>query len=153
MRSATYKLGIALLVCAAAICLVLHIATFFAILSPAWVMPAIFLVAGAVLCAHATKTKPRLALSTDPFSLLGWVLLVYAVATFVYFYRTTGGASRVTIIDGQYVSEYQGRVIRTISEAEYTMFPNLWTRVMSAWVAMAAVFSMRYFPLSDDTEQ
>ena len=153
MRGATDRLGIALLVCAAATCLVLHIATFLTILSPIWVIPAVFLLAGAVLCANATKAKPHLALSADAFSLVGWGLLVYAVATFIYFYRTTGGASNVAIIDGQYVSQYQSRVIRTISEAEYKMFPNLWTRVMSAWVAMAAVFCTRSFPLRGRTER
>jgi hypothetical protein len=153
MRSAPHRRGIALLICTVAICLVLHIATFITILSPAWVVPAVLLLAGAVLCANATNAKARSALSTDTLALAGWGLLVYAVATFIHFYRTTGGASSVGIIDGQYVSEYQGRVIRTISAAEYTMFPNLWTRVMSAWVAMAAVFCTGSFPLGARSER
>ncbi len=78
--------------------------------------------------------------------MVGFMLLVYAVLTFVYFYRTTGGASSVTIVDGQYVSMSKSRIIRTITEHEYRMFPNLWTRVMSAWIGMMAVFGLMYFP-------
>jgi hypothetical protein len=105
----------------------LHVVAFLTTLSPTWVIPAVFLLAGAVLCTNTTKARLRLALSAGTFSLVGWGLLVYAVTTFIYFYRTTGGASGVAIIDGQYVSEYQGRFIRTISEVEYKMFPNPWT--------------------------
>jgi len=48
--------------------------------------------------------------------------------------------SSVAVVDGRYVSMYKEHVIRNISEQEYRMFPNLWTRVMSAWMAMMAVF-------------
>ena len=86
-------------------------------------------------------------LRSDKVALLGWVLLVYAVLTFVYFYRTTGGASSVGIVDGQYVSKYKDHVIRVITYDEYRMFPNLWTRVMSAWIGMMAVFCSKSFTL------
>jgi len=109
-----------------------------------------FLVAGAVLCSKAVESRPRLvrvALHRDKVALLGLVLLVYAVLTFVYFYKTTGGASSVDIVDGQYVSKYTDHVIKAISEGEYRMFPNLWTRVMSAWIGMMTVFCGRSFAL------
>jgi len=53
----------------------------------------------------------------------------------------------VAIVDGQYVSKYKDQVIRVITKNEYRMFPNLWTRVMSAWIAMMAVFCARSFTL------
>ena len=134
------KLGLVLSLGIVITCVTVHIATFFTVLSLTWVLPSFVLLVGALLCVRAVHPKPRLGLSGDPFALTGWVLLVYAILTFVYFYRTTGGASSVGIVDGQYVSEYQGRIIRNITEAEYKMFPNLWTRVMTAWICMIGLF-------------
>ncbi len=83
----------------------------------------------------------------DKVALLGWVLLIYGVLTFIYFYKMTGGATSVNIVNGQYVSMSKDHVIRPISEEEYRMIPNLWTRVMSAWIGMMAVFCTRSFEL------
>jgi hypothetical protein len=84
------------------------------------------------------------------WGLLTGALLAYAVLTFVYDYRATGGASSVEMADGQYVAKYKDRVIRTISEYAYRMFPNLWTRVMSAWIGIGAVFCLIGFaPIRD----
>jgi hypothetical protein len=140
-------LGLALCVGAAAICLLLHLATFLTIISLVWIVPPFVLVAGAVLCSRAVEPRLRFALRTDKFAIVGWALLIYAILTFVYFYKTTGGASSVGIVDGQYVSKYKDQVIRVISYNEYRMFPNLWTRVMSAWIGMMAVFCSKSFAL------
>ena len=147
MRGALNGLGFALCVGAAAMCLVLHVAAFLTIVSPVWIVPPFLLVAGAVLCSKAIEPRPRLALRADKVALLGCVLLIYAVITFVYFYKTTGGASSVGFVDGQYVSKYKDHIIRVITESEYRMFPNLWTRVMSAWIGMMAVFGAKSFAL------
>jgi hypothetical protein len=143
MRRVLNGLGFALCLGAIAICLILHVATFLTIVSLLWI--AFLLVAGAILCSRAIELRPRFALPADKTALFGWALLVYAVLSFVYFYRTTGGASSVGIVDGQYVSMYKDQVIRVITVAEYRMFPNLWTRVMSAWIGMMAVFCSRSF--------
>jgi hypothetical protein len=62
--------------------------------------------------------------------------------TRIYFYRTTDGASSVSVVNGQYVSKYKDHILRIITEQEYRMFPNLWARVMSAWIGMTAVFGI-----------
>ena len=145
MRSTLNKLGLVLCVGAATICLVLHIATFLEIASFIWIIPPFLLVAGAVLCSRAVDPRPRFALRFDKISVLGWILLVYALCTFVYDYKVTGGATSVAVVDGQYVSKYKDHVIRLITADEYRMFPNLWIRVMSAWIAMMAVFCAASF--------
>jgi hypothetical protein len=147
MRRALDALGFALCGGAAAICLVLHVATFLTIVSLIWIILPFLLVAAAVLCSKAVDPRPRFALHFDKVALFSWVLLIYAVCTFIYDYKTTGGATSVAVVDGQYVSKYKDRVIRIITEDEYKMFPNLWTRVMSAWIAMMAVFCAKSFTL------
>ena len=147
MRRVLDKLGFTLCISAAAICFVLHVATFLTIVSLLWIIPPFFLVAGAVLCSKAVDPRSQFALRFDKVTIFGWVLLIYAICTFIYFYKTTGGSSSVDVVDGQYVSKYKDHVIRTITESEYKMFPNLWTRVMSAWIAMMAVFCAKSFSL------
>jgi hypothetical protein len=147
MRRALDRLGLALCVAAGAICLVLHVGSFLTIVSLIWIILPFVLLAGAILCNKAVYPKPRFALRFDKVAQLGWVLLIYAICTFIYFYRTTGGATSVAIVDGHYVSMCRDHVIRTITEHEYRMFPNLWTRVMSAWIAMMAVFCATSFTL------
>jgi uncharacterized membrane protein HdeD (DUF308 family) len=119
---------------------------FVAMVPLVWVLPSFALVFGAVLCAQAIKSERPLKPPARNWTVVGFALFVYAVLTFVYFYRTTGGASSVTIVDGQYVSMYKSRIIRIITEHEYRMFPNLWTRVMSAWIGMMAVFILMQLP-------
>jgi hypothetical protein len=145
MRGALDKLGFALCALALAVCIVLHIGTFLGIISLILVIPPFFLIAGAILCSRAVEPRLRFPLRRDKVSLVGFGLFVYSILLFVYFYKTTGGASSVSIADGQYVSMYKDHVIRTITEQEYRMFPNLWTRVMSAWMAMMAVFCSKSF--------
>jgi hypothetical protein len=108
-------------------------------------IPPFFLVFGTVLCSRAVEPRLRLPLRTDKVSLVGLGLLVYAILLFVYFYKTTGGASSVAVVEGQYVSMYKDHVIRAITEEEYRMFPNLWTRSMSAFMGMGAVFCSKSF--------
>lgn len=107
--------------------------------------------AGAVLCAKTVESDLRFRRPSGTLGWLGIALLAYAVLTFVYSYRTTGGASSVDIVNGQYVSMYTDRILRTITEREYRLFPNLWVRVMSAWMAMMAVFALTQFPPTDKT--
>jgi hypothetical protein len=145
VRGTLDKVGFALAVLALAVCIVLHVGSFLGIVSPMWLIPPFFGLAGAVLCSRAVEPRLRLPLRTDKVSLVGFGLLAYAILLFVYFYKTTGGASSVAVVDGQYVSKYKDHVIRTITEQEYRMFPNLWTRVMSAWMGMMAVFCSKSF--------
>jgi hypothetical protein len=79
---------------------------------------------------------------TGKTAVVGWVLLVYAVLLFVHFYRSSGGASSVGIVEGQFVYMYKSAVIRPISEEEYNMFPTQVARIMSAWIGMMATFCL-----------
>jgi hypothetical protein len=88
-----------------------------------WLLAPFFLTVGAALCAKAVESDVGFQ---SPSGILGWLglaLLVYAVLIFIYFYRTTGGASSVDIVNGEYVSMYKTRILRTITEREYRMFP------------------------------
>ena len=147
IRSGLDKLGLVLCVAAVATCLAVHVGSFLTIVSLIWIVPPFLLVAGAVLCSRVVDPRPRFSMGSDKVAIIGWILLAYAICCFVYDYKTTGGATSVAILDGQYVSKYKDQVIRVISLNEYRMFPNLWTRVMSAWVAMMAVFCARSFTL------
>jgi hypothetical protein len=147
MRTVLDKLGVGLCVAALAMCLVLHLATFLTVVSLIWIIVPFVLVAGAVLCSRVVDPKPRFGLPSDRVAMLGCVLLIYAVGCFVFDYKTTGGATSVATVDGQRVSMYKDHVITVLTEDEYRMFPNLWTRVMSAWIAMMAVFCVRSFSL------
>jgi hypothetical protein len=144
MRSMLHQIGFALCIGTTAICAVLHVATFLTIVPLNWIVLPVFLILGAVICARRVALLSRFSLHRK-LTPLGCALIVYAVLTFGYFYQTTGGASSVGIVDGQYVSKYQGRVIRIVTEREYKCFPNLWTRVMSAWIGMTAVFCLSAF--------
>jgi hypothetical protein len=99
---------------------------------------------GAVLCIKAVEDIRRSRQFSIRGGLLAGGLVLYAVLTFVYFYRTTGGASSVEVLDGHYVSMYKDHVIRTITAEEYAMFPNLWVRVMTAWIVVAATIGVQH---------
>jgi membrane protein implicated in regulation of membrane protease activity len=146
VQSSLGRLGLTLCTAAAGLCGSLHLATFVTIVAFLWLLPAFFLLFSAVLCAKGVESDARLRRPSGILAWLGVVLLVYAVLTFVYFYRTTGGASSVSIVNGEYVSMYKGQILRTITEQEYRMFPNLWVRVMTAWMAMMAVAGLAQFP-------
>src|SRR5215469_4242323 len=145
MRDILDKLGFALCLLALAICIVVHVGSLVGFVSLIWVIPPFILLAGAVLCSRVVQPRLRLPLRIDTVSLVGFGLLAYSILLFIYFYKTTGGASSVAVVDGRYVSMNKGHVIRNITEQEYRMFPNLWTRVMSAWLAMMAVFGSKSF--------
>lgn len=143
------KLGLALSIMGGAVCAVLHLATFVTIVPFVWILIPFAFLFGSVLCAQAFKTRLRYQRRTGKWTRLGLVILAYAVLMFIYVYRTTGGASSVSIVDGKYVAMYKDQIIRTITESEYRMFPNLWMRVMSAWIGMMAVFSLTQFLSTD----
>jgi len=142
---AVNRLGLALSLGTITTCLFLHAGTFLAIVPPMWLLlPCIFFF-GSVLCDLPTRRMPRPPHRTDWVAMLGFALLLYAVLTFIYVYRATGGATSVCTVDGHYFSKYKNHIIRAISESEYQLFPNLWTRAMSVWIGMIAVFSARSF--------
>jgi hypothetical protein len=136
------RVGFAFIIAAAGISILLHIATFVTAVPPVWLLPSFGLVFGGVACSKPAGGHPPLVLPSPRTGLLSIVLFAYAALTFVYVYRMTGGATSVKILDGQYVSMYQDRVISTISEHEYRWFPSLWTRVMSAWLGMVALLGL-----------
>lgn len=78
--------------------------------------------------------------------------MAYAILLFIHFYRSSGGASSVGIVAGQYVYRDKSMVIRPISEAEYEMFPTLVVRVMSVWLTAIAMFCMSSFINSRNDE-
>lgn len=133
-------LGFALCVIAAAICALLHVATFVFLIPPVWALIPFPLMLGAILAAKAAGSRPVFAVPTmrRDWGLLTLAVFVYAVLTFVYVHRSTGGASSVSELDGQYVAKYKNQVIGFITAKEYRMFPNLWTRMLSAWIGMMA---------------
>jgi hypothetical protein len=142
------SLGFTLSIAAAAVCAALHVATFVVGVPGLLIPPPFFLLFGAIICARATQPFTglsnwyRASVPTGNYAILGWILLGYSVVNFVYLYRSTGGASSVGIVDGQYVSMYKDHIIQTITEREYKMFPTLVVRVMSSWLAMMAVFCL-----------
>jgi hypothetical protein len=79
---------------------------------------------------------------TGKTALAGCVLLVYAILLFVHFYRSSGGASSVGIVEGQYVYLSKSTVVRPISEEEYKMFPTQVAKIMTAWIGMMATFCL-----------
>jgi hypothetical protein len=145
------NLGFSLSITAGAVCAVLHVATFVAVVPGLLLLPPFFLLFGAIICARATQPFTglsnwyRASVPTGNYAILGWILLGYSVVNFVYVYGTTGGASSVGIVDGQYVSLYKDHIIQTITEHEYKMFPTLVVRVMSSWLAMMVVFCLSSF--------
>jgi hypothetical protein len=107
------------------------------------------LLMGAILCARAAQgwslsvfRHTRLSVPTGKTALAGCVLLVYAILLFVHFYRSSGGASSVGIVEGQCVYLSKSTVIRPISEEEYKMFPTQVARIMTAWIGMMATFCL-----------
>lgn len=151
MRYFLGRLGLALGIVGGAISLFLHIATFVTMIPLPWILVPFAIMFVAVACGQAVKSGRCYQKPTRNWNLLGFAVFGYAVLTFVYFYRTTGGASSVSIVGGQYVAMYKDQVIRTITENEYRMFPNLWSRVMSAWIGMMALFYLIQSPSMSDS--
>jgi len=144
------KLGFAFSITGAAIGLFLHVAMFFTTIPLPWILVPFALLFAAVGCGQAVKAGRRYQKPARNWKLFGYAALGYAVLTFVYFYRTMGGASGVSIVDGRYVSMYQDRILSTITETQYRMFPILLSRVMSAWIGMTAFFYLTQSPAMGD---
>jgi len=53
-----------------------------------------------IICANTVRPKRGSRWFTDNFVYAGCALLVYATFTFVYVYKTTGGATGVEIVSG-----------------------------------------------------
>jgi hypothetical protein len=139
------RLGLAFSVLTIASCLALHAGTFLTIVPPVWLLfPGVFFL-GIVVCEMPTRRTPSASHRTDWATILGIALLAYAVLTFIYVYRVTGGATSVSLVEGHYFSKYKEQIIRAISASEFQLFPSLWTRAMSAWLGTIAVFSARRF--------
>jgi len=137
-RGALNYFGLLLGVGAVGVCTSLHVATFFTILPPMWILPAFILSAGSIACSNAVQSRKLFVVPSRKSQILACVMVCYAAFTFIYFYKVTEGASGVAIIDGEYVYQYKSKAIRAITKDEYRMFPNLWTRVMTAWFGMIA---------------
>jgi hypothetical protein len=125
-----------------AICAALHLATFVIDISFLWVLPAAFFVGLGIICSKLTPRGRSLQLPLDAIQILGFILLAYSIILFIYDYKTTGGANGVAVVDGQCVALNKSTVIRSLTDYECNHFPSLWTRVMSAWIAMMACFGL-----------
>ena len=122
-----------LAIAACSVCLVLHLTTFVTVVPVFWLMIPFGLTAGVVICSEAAGIQRKNALiSAHGMGLVNALLLVYAVLTYACVLWTNGWTSNVSVLNGQYVAMYHGRVTRTITAHEYGMFPTLWTRAMSA---------------------
>jgi hypothetical protein len=145
-------LGKILCLSTVASCALLHAATFLMVVPGLLILVPFFLLMGAILCARVTQgwslsvyRRSRPFFPRGRTAIAGWFLLVYAVLLFIHFYRNSGGASGVGIIDGQYVYMSKDTVLRPISEEEYKMFPTEVARIMSAWMGMMATFCLSSF--------
>jgi hypothetical protein len=145
MRQFARRLGYALSLAGGMICAVLHLATFVTIVPLVFSVLPFIPLAGAAVSGQVVKSEWVRATPDRNWKLSCLALFTYAAMTFVYWYYITEGASSVDIVDGHYVSMYKGAIIRTITEQEYRMFPNLWVRVMSAGMGtMAAAYMMQF---------
>ena len=145
------RLGFTLSASAAVVCAVLHAATFVTVVPGFLIIPPFFLFFAAIVCLRATQPftfsgSYSIPAPSGKYLVLGLILLAYSLACFVYFFRTMGDVTSVGIVDGQYVSMHKDHVIHTITEHQYRMFPIFVVRMMSAWIAMIAVFSLSSFP-------
>lgn len=140
-RHSIKRAGLLLGTITVAYCLALHIATFFTVVSFVWLLPTFASIGISIVLSKAVPQEHPESFPYYKVQWLGLALLAYSLLLFAYDLKRTGGASGVEVIDGQYFSEYRGKIIRQISEYEYLFFPNLWARVMSAWMGMMAVFA------------
>ena len=100
-------MGKALCLAAVIVSALLHAATFLTVVPRLLILVPFFLMVGAVLCARVVQGWKLSDYRRAPFptptgktAVVGWVLLVYAVLVFVYFYKSSGGASSVGIVEG-----------------------------------------------------
>jgi len=100
-----------------------------------------------VLYCISPHSELRFKRPSRSWVIFGFALLAYAVLLFVYDYGATGGATSAAFTNGRYVYMYKSQIMRTITEHEYTMFPNRVTRLMSAWTGMMAAFTAQAAPV------
>jgi len=143
------RIGSTLCIATAITCALLHAATFLTVVPALLILLPFFLMMGAILCARAAQgwsvsayRRTRSSMPKGKTAGLGWILLVYAVLLFVHFYRTSGGATSVGTVQGQYVYMNKSSVIRPISEREYIMFGTQIDRIMTVWIGMMAIFCL-----------
>ena len=72
-------------------------------------------------------------------------MLLYFLITFAWVLHITGGATSANIRDGRYAYMYKDRIIRTITEREYMIYPNLISRMMSALTGSVSVAALAGF--------
>jgi hypothetical protein len=113
--------------------------------------PLLLLIFGAIWCTKASESAPRAFRPSGATLVLGMALLLYAVLTFVYFYRTTGGAFNVEAVTGHFFAGSKN-ADRPITEYEYRISPNLWTRAMTAWSGTIAVMGLIDSPAASRRE-
>jgi hypothetical protein len=129
-------------------CASLHLATFVTTVPGLLIIVPFFLMVGAMLCARISlgwrlsELWRRAQIPKGYSATAGWILLIYSVLLFTHFYRSSGGATSVGIVAGQYVYLSKETVIRPISETEYKMFPTHIARIMSTWLGMLATFCL-----------
>jgi hypothetical protein len=136
------NLGIAFGFAAVFVCAVLHVASFLMVLPRLSILVPVPFLAGAILCASPPIGWRNPPAARSAATVLGWILLIYAVLLFVLLHKTTGGATNVEIVHGQYAYMSKDIVIRPITEVEYKMFPTRVTRLVSAWMGMMATFCL-----------
>ena len=145
-----YRIGLASSIAAVATCAAVHVATFVTIVPPAWGLALVAVMIGVLVFSNAVDSQ-------RPFKKIPrrWLphlcaLTVYAIGWFMYYYRVTGGSTGESFLNGQYVAMNGDRVLRVITEQEFRMYPNLWTRVMSAWIGAGAAAILTGFARRDD---
>ncbi len=72
------------------------------------------------------------------------LLFAYALANFAYFYQHFGGATSVSIRDGQFLALYKENVIAQISREDYLNFPNLLLRAITAAIGLTSFLGMSH---------
>jgi hypothetical protein len=150
------RIGAVLCIVAFVFCAVSHVASFFCVRLIGSIpstltclfLPAFVCLFAAALChwsagklrGSAHKSARGMRVPTQYLTMLGCVLLFYAILIFILEYQTTGGATSVAILHGQYMYMYKSRVIRPITEHEFMLFPVLVSRVLSAWIGAMSVW-------------
>ena len=116
----------------------MHLATFFIITPIYWVVlpVALVLVSGMLGRIAGVASSPQLTFRAEGIVTVG--IFMYAVSMFVYVYRSTDEATSVAQQNGEYISLHKDRILRSITDREYLIFPNLWARALTAWFVLLA---------------
>ena|SRR5215469_7821270 len=144
----TRDAGKALCLATAISCVLLHAATFLTVVPGLLILVPFFLLMGAALCTRVTQgwfPSYRRVRTSAPRgkNCHSWFVLAGLCDSPVFallqeFGRSIERGNRCS----HYVYMYKETVIRPISEEEYKMFPVQVTRMMSAWLAMIAMFCL-----------